>query len=325
MKQNYHNTMKKIFLALAAMTVATAAMAQTNIWIWQNGVATPVEAVDSITFEDPAPVPAPDYIDYDINGVNLHMLRVEGGTFYMGAQNEDPDAPGYVDDYTVGSSESPVHQVTVTDFYMAETECTQGLWSALFPEYDRFAIVGADKPCNGQTYEDMMAFIDALNEYAHANDLIPESAKFVLPTEAQWEWAARGGVKSNGYRYAGSNDCSLVGWTVENSDEMLHDVKLLQPNELGLYDMSGNAYEAVSDNFSSNYSWAVDGEVNPTGKKNEDIFPDDMGYGCHMRRSSGYMAPAWRSTVTKRSMYDHSVDAGNGASTDMSFRIALQY
>jgi len=306
------------------MAMATVAMAQTNIWIWQNGVATPVEAVDSITFETPAPEPAPEFIDYDINGVTFRMVRVEGGTFYMGAQNEDPNAPGYVDDSTVGSSEAPVHQVTVTDFYMAETECTQALWKALFPSYDYFAIKGDNMPCNGHYYSEMLQFIEGLNEYAHANNLIPAEAQFVLPTEAQWEWAAHGGVKSQGYRYAGSNDCSLVGWTLENSGETLHGVKLLQPNELGLYDMSGNAYEAVSDNFSSNYNWAVDGEIDPTGQSSEDINPDDMGYGCHMRRSSGYMAPAWRSTVTKRSMFDHSAEAGNGASTDMSFRLAIK-
>lgn len=84
--------MKKILLSLAMITMATVAMAQTNIWIWQNGVATPVEAVDSITFEEPAPVPQPDFIDYDINGVTLRMMRVQGGTYYMGAQNEDPEA-----------------------------------------------------------------------------------------------------------------------------------------------------------------------------------------------------------------------------------------
>ncbi len=320
---NMNVSMKKVILSLAVITMATVAMAQTNILIWQNGVATPVESVDSITFDYSGPVPQPDYVDLDINGVNLRMMRVAGGTFYMGAQNEDPEAPGYVDDYTVGASESPVHQVTVTDFYMAETECTQALWQALFPSYDYFVIKGANKPCNGQQYGEMLQFIDALNKYAHDNGVIPQQAEFVLPSEAQWEWAARGGVKSHGYRYAGSDDCSLVAWTSENSDETLHDVKQLQPNELGLYDMSGNAYEAVSDNFSSNYAWAADGEVDPTGKPSEDIAPGDMGYGQHMRRSSGYMAPAWRATVTKRSMYDHSIDAGNGASTDMSFRLVM--
>lgn len=320
---NMNDSMKKVILSLAVITMATVAMAQTNILIWQNGVATPVESVDSITFDYSGPVPQPDYVDLDINGVNLRMMRVAGGTFYMGAQNEDPEASGYVDDYTVGASESPVHQVTVTDFYMAETECTQALWQALFPSYDYFVIKGANKPCNGQQYGEMLQFIDALNKYAHDNGVIPQQAEFVLPTEAQWEWAARGGVKSHGYRYAGSDDCSLVAWTSENSDETLHDVKQLQPNELGLYDMSGNAYEAVSDNFSSNYAWAADGEVDPTGKPSEDIAPGDMGYGQHMRRSSGYMAPAWRATVTKRSMYDHSIDAGNGASTDMSFRLVM--
>lgn len=316
--------MKKLLVSLAVLAMASTAMAQTNIWIWQNGVATPVEAVDSITFEPINPEPAPDFIDYDVNGVSLRMIRIEGGTFYMGAQSDDPTAPGYVDDYTVGASEGPVHQVTVTDFYLAETECTQALWNAILPEDDYFAIKGAEKPCNGQRYSEMIHFIEALNQYAHEHELIPAGAEFVLPTEAQWEWAARGGVKSQGYRYAGSDNCAEVAWTMENSEETLHDVKQLQPNELGLYDMSGNAYEAVSDNFSSNYSWAADGAVDPTGKDSSDISPDDMGYGCLMRRSSGYMAPAWRATVSKRSMYDFTPEAGYGASTDMSFRLAIK-
>jgi formylglycine-generating enzyme required for sulfatase activity len=273
-----------------------------------NVTSADVTAVYSILLGDSQQIP--EYIDFTVNGVTFRMIYVKGGTFTMG--NNDI------------ASESPAHSVTLTDFYMAETECTQALWNAILPEDDYFAIKGAEKPCNGQRYSEMIHFIEALNQYAHEHELIPAGAEFVLPTEAQWEWAARGGVKSQGYRYAGSDNCAEVAWTMENSEETLHDVKQLQPNELGLYDMSGNAYEAASDNFASNYSWAADGAVDPTGKDSSDISPDDMGYGCLMRRSSGYMAPAWRATVSKRSMYDFTPEAGYGASTDMSFRLAIK-
>lgn len=257
-----------------------------------------VTAVYDVMLGNVQPNP-PQYIDYTVNGVTFRMIYVKGGTFMMG--NEAVE------------SESPVHSVTVTDFYMGETECTQALWKALFPDFAYFEKVGDDKPCNGQLYSETLQFITALNDYLHESCQLPADKNFMLPTEAQWEWAARGGIKSQGYTYAGSNDFNEVAWCAQNSNYDLHDVKLKAPNELGLYDMSGNAYEATTDNFSDDYSWATDGEVDPTGSPT----PSSRGI---TRRGGGYAHDAYRSTVTKRDFYD----TDTGGSEDQSFRLILK-
>lgn len=243
----------------------------------------------------------PEYIDFTVNDVAFRMIYVKGGTFTMG---NDAIA-----------SESPAHSVTLTDFFIAETECTQALWKALFPDYAYFAEVGDQKPCNGQWYSEIQQFISALNDYLHASGALAASKNFMLPTEAQWEWAARGGVKSQGYTYAGSNNIDEVAWYSVNSGYVVHDVKQKSPNELGIYDMSGNAFEATTDNFSTDYSWATDGEVDPTGS------PTASAYGL-TRRGGSCTQGATRCTVTKRDFND--VEMNGGASEDMSFRIILK-
>lgn len=245
--------------------------------------------------------PTPEYIDFTVGGITFRMIYVKGGTFTMG--NNDI------------ASESPAHSVTVTDFYMAETECTQELWKAIYPDYSYFAEVGDQKPCNGQWYSEILVFIDALNDYLHNSGALAANKNFMLPTEAQWEWAARGGVKSQGYTYAGSNNINDVAWYSQNSNYVVQNVKQKSPNELGLYDMSGNAFEATTDNFSVNYSWAVDGEVDPTGS------PTASAYGL-TRRGGSCTQGAARCTVTKRDFND--IEMNGGASEDMSFRLILK-
>ena len=243
----------------------------------------------------------PEYMDFTVNGVTFRMIYVKGGTFTMG--NNDI------------ASESPAHSVTLTDFYMAETECTQALWKAIYPDYSYFAEVGDQKPCNGQWYNEILVFIDALNDYLHTSGALAANKNFMLPTEAQWEWAARGGVKSQGYTYAGSNNINDVAWYSQNSNYVVQNVKQKSPNELGLYDMSGNAFEATTDNFSMNYSWAADGEIDPTGS------PTASAYGL-TRRGGSCTQGAARCTVTKRDFND--VEMNGGASEDMSFRLILK-
>lgn len=245
--------------------------------------------------------PAPEFLDFTVNGVSFRMIYVQGGMFIMGNDAIE--------------SESPAHSVTLTDYYMAETECTQALWKALYPDYSYFAEQGDLKPCNGQWYSEVLQFVAALNDYLHASGALAAERNFMLPTEAQWEWAARGGVKSKGYTYAGSNDINEVAWCATNSNYVVHEVKLKAPNELGLYDMSGNAFEATTDNFSVNYSWASDGEVDPTGS------PTASAYGL-TRRGGSCTQGAARCTVTKRDFND--VEMNGGASEDMSFRLILK-
>jgi formylglycine-generating enzyme required for sulfatase activity len=183
---------------------------------------------------------------FTVNGVSFKMVGVEGGTFTMGATSEQGTSDPYDDEY-------PTHSVTLSDFAIGETEVTQELWQAVMgsnPSYFK----GSNKPVEYVSWNDCQTFISRLNSLTGKN--------FRLPTEAEWEYAARGGQKSKGYKYAGSNTLSDVAWYSDNSSSTTHDVKGKQANELGLYDMSGNVYEWCQDWFGTYSSSA---QTNPTG------------------------------------------------------------
>lgn len=167
------------------------------------------------------------YLD---NGVSLTMIGVAPGSFMMGSEN------GY-------SDEKPVHRVTLTQaYYLGETEVTQAQWRAV-TRNNPSHFQGDRRPVEC-VWNDAMAFCRKLNNQGKA----PKGWKFTLPTEAQWEFAARGGNKSKGYEYSGSNDINKVAWYSGNSwREKHHDVGTKDPNELGLYDMSGNVDEWCLD------------------------------------------------------------------------------
>ena len=187
---------------------------------------------------------------FTVNGVTFTMIPVKGGTFKMGATSEQQDSD---------SDEKPVHSVTLSDYYIGETEVTQALWQAVMgsnPSHFK----GKNKPVEMVSYDDCKAFINKLNTLL-ANQL-PAGRKFRLPTEAEWEYAARGGNQSNGYRHSGSNTLGDVAWYCDNSRSKTHPVKQKQPNELGIYDMSGNVWEWCSDWYGIYPSSA---QTNPTG------------------------------------------------------------
>lgn len=193
----------------------------------------------------------------NINGVSLSMVYVQGGTFWMGAQADDPAGQNY--DPDAFSWDAPVHQVTLTqNYYIGQYEVTQALWEAVTGitiEQQRnlknpaFPLYGA-----GDNYP--MYYV-SWNEIV--NDFLPKlnqitGKTFALPTEAQWEFAARGGVKSNGYKYSGSDNVYDVAWYNVNSiNKGNRPVGTKSPNELGIYDMSGNVFEWCSDWYEKNY------------------------------------------------------------------------
>ncbi len=179
---------------------------------------------------------------YTVNGVEFKMILVEAGTFTMGS-----DRTG------VAFSESPAHRVTLTkDYLMGETEVTVALWNAVMGGSGGSNTI----PKTSITRNQAVQFAERLSRIAHEQGIIPDDVNFHIPTEAQWEYAAKGGNASRGYTYSGGNDINEVAVTLENSGSSSPiSVKTKKPNELGLYDMSGNAYEWVYD-MSGSYSSA---------------------------------------------------------------------
>ena len=166
---------------------------------------------------------------FTVNGVRFKMNFVQGGTFMMGALPND----------ALADADEVRHKVRVYSFYIGETEVTQALWEAVMPK-NRSKQKGADRPVEYVTWEQCQEFVARLNRLTGKH--------FRLPTEAEWEYAARGGRKSKGYLYAGSNNPDEVAYTLTyDFDDHHKSVGRLKPNELGLYDMSGNVWEFCQD------------------------------------------------------------------------------
>ena len=167
-----------------------------------------------------------------VKGVSFNMVGVKGGSFVMGGTEEQgTDAE---------MEEQPVHTVTLSDFSIGETEVTQELWVAVMGK-NPSRYHGPQLPVESIRYVDCEYFIYRLNFLTGRN--------FRLPTEAEWEFAARGGNKGKPTKYAGSDDFDSVAWYCNNSGNVTHEVKGKFPNELGLYDMSGNVDEWCSDSW----------------------------------------------------------------------------
>ena len=209
---------------------------------------------------------------FTVNGVSFTMIPVEGGTFWMGAQSTNPNGQNY--DSEAQSWESPVHQVTLSDYYMGETEVTQALWQAVMGSNPSY-FSGSNLPVEQVSWNDCQQFVTKLNQLC-ASQL--NGRQFRLPTEAEWEYAARGGKQSRGYKYSGSNTLGNVAWYGDNSGSTTHAVGTKQANELGLYDMSGNVYEWCSDWYGSYGSGA---QTDPTGPSSGSyrVYPSGGWYG----------------------------------------------
>lgn len=245
-------------------------------------------------------------LTFKVRGVSFTMKFIEGGTFQMGATLEQGSE--------AESDEEPVHSVTLNDYYLGETEVTQTLWKAVMGTtviQQREKAPNNTLPMKGEgvnypiyyvSWNDCQAFLQKLNQKTKMN--------FRLPTEAEWEYAARGGKKSSGYKYAGSNSISDVAWYNDNSGNSTHPVKEKFPNELGLYDMSGNVEEWCQDWYDS---YSSGSQTNPQGPSNkcEGLRVLRGGnWGVH----DGYCRTSWR----------HSDEPNyRGRSHSSGFRIAL--
>ena len=187
----------------------------------------------------------PNVKTFYANGVSFDMVEVRGGTFRMGATSEQGgDAESY---------EKPVHSVELSSYYIGKTEVTQELWQAVMG-CNPSKFIGDNMPVVGVSWYDCQEFIRKLNSLTCQN--------FRLPTEAEWEFACRGGNNSRGYKYSGSNYIDNVAWYTDNSGDKTHLVATKSPNELGIYDMTGNVWEWCSDWYGDYSSGA---QINPKG------------------------------------------------------------
>ena len=217
---------------------------------------------------------ATKFTEYTANSVKFKMIDVAGGTFEMG--NE------------ASYSSNPVHQVTLSDFSIGETEVTQELWVAVMGSNPSYNQDNLQQPVNQVNWNDCQSFITKLNQMTGKN--------FRLPTEAEWEFAARGGNKSKGYKYSGSNNIDDVAWYEGNvgpAPVFPHPVGTRAPNELGIYDMSGNVMEWCQDWMTYTYE-SSEPQTNPTGPA------QDPGLHYKITRGGAYLSNAEGCTVWDR-------------------------
>ena len=218
-----------------------------------------------------------------------NMVKVEGSTFTMGATPEQGnDAYEY---------ERPAHQVTLSDYYIGRYEVTQKEWQAVMGD-NPSKFYGDNLPVDYVSWNGCQDFINKLNQLT--------GLKFRLPTEAEWEFAARGGKQSKGYKYSGSDNIGVVAWYTGNSGGKTHQVGTKEPNELGIYDMSGNVGEWCGDWY-GRYSSSA--QTNPTGPSS--------GSG-RVLRGGGWSRDAGYCRVSDRSLINPSI-RGNFS----GFRVVL--
>ena len=219
-----------------------------------------------------------DCLSFTANGVVFNMIKVEGGTFSMGATPEQGS--------DIDNDEKPVHQVTLSEYYIGQTEVTQELWEAVTGSNPSYHKGNSKYPVESVSWDDIAnAFLPKLNE------LIGKT--FTLPTEAQWEFAARGGNKSKKFKYSGSNNVNDVAWHYDNSNKQTHIVCQKLPNELELYDMSGNVWEWCYDSIGS---YSAEEQTDPMGSAPADY---------RVMRGGSYYDNRINSRVSDRDFYLH--------------------
>lgn len=186
-------------------------------------------------------------VTFNTNG--FEMISIKGGTFVMGGTDLVNDG-GPIELNPLTGDECP-HTITVKDFSIGKYEVTQAQWKEIMGDNPSYYKTNDNNPVENVSWVDVQVFIDKLNaKYSEC---------FRLPSEQEWEFAARGGLQSKNFKYAGSNNANEVAWWEGNSKGKPHPVGTLKANELGIYDMSGNIWEWCAD-------WKIPYPCNPLGK-----------------------------------------------------------
>lgn len=226
-----------------------------------------------------------------VEGVSFKMVAVDGGVFTMGATPEQG--------YEINDNEKPAHDVSLDDFMIGETEVTQELWYAVMGN-NPSGFNGEHLPVENVSWDDCQVFLRKLNAKTGKH--------FRLPTEAEWEYAARGGRNSHHTRYAGSDDLSSVGWYGDYDNGTTHPVAQKEPNELGLYDLSGNVYEWCQDCLQNDY-YGKSPYQNPCNENNS---------SCRVHRGG-----TWGSVPDRCRVAFRAIDKPNFKSHFIGLRLAL--
>ena len=262
--------------------------------------------VKQILADWPTPVEGATYVE-ETNGLNMKMIFVEGGTFMMGADD-------IIKDESLNAAlrdAHPKHEVTLSSYYIGETEVTQRQWTIVMGTTINDLAAEAKRPANSVgdnipiyyvTWEQASQFCEKLSQLT--------GKKYVLPTEAQWEFAARGGNKSRGGVYSGGNTIDGLGWTKETSGKRVHPVAEAFRNDLDIYDMSGNVQEWCSDWYEDKY---------PAGPQ-----PDPQGpswSSTKVYRGGDYQNGQNRARVEHR-LHDRPYDQIESQERTVGFRVA---
>lgn len=255
----------KLLVLVLCLCSSFCMMGQQAIRSSRSGTQSRTTTTRSSSASTPSTTTASQNRTFTVNGVKFTMVYVEGGSFVMGATSEQGS-----DAY---SNEKPAHRVTVSSYYMGQTEVTQALWQAVMGT-NPSEFKGTTNPVEKVSWNDCQTFIRKLNSLT--------GQTFRLPTEAEWEFAARGGKKSKAYKYSGGNNPGNVAWYDDNSGAKTHPVATKQANELGIYDMSGNVSEWCQG-YSGNYSSSA--QTDPIGPNSGSSRVDRGGSWYYSARS----------------------------------------
>lgn len=248
------------------------------IVLWLGSIA-PLYAKPKPTIPDSLQL-----LHFDVNGVPFDMQRVEGGVFVMGGTREQHRERI--------STDLPTHTVALDAYYIASTEVTQALWKAVMPEWEFFEELYLPHfPVSYISWNDCQAFVRRLDSIT--------GMPFRLPTEAEWEYAARGGNRSKSFRFAGGNIVENVSWGLSNAGFRTHEVGKKQPNEVGLYDMTGNVSEWCSDWYAPYHFGTVPNPQGPTTGK-EKIIRGSSYSNC---QDNSYLSHRYMAVPTEATSY----------------------